>query len=138
MPELLAIMDGATPGAYGIWTLVLMIAGWFLKEWRENRKLSSADKLAKREGYAAQVQLLMNENRKLLADMHALRLEYDKHRKQCYAETEELRRMINVLQEDIDGLKAHAGEDALEILRLKESRPAGHEEALRSPPDCRA
>lgn len=132
MPDIFAsLLAQTTPSTYGIFVLVVMGAVYFWREWRDDRKLSSSDRLAKREGYAAQVELLMGENRKLLADMETLRIEYDDHRKLCYAETEQLRQMIIALQNEIEGLKRRAGNDALEILRLQQGHLTTYEQVLK-------
>jgi len=117
--ELGKILTEFTPGAYGIWTGVLMLAAWFLKEWRETRKLSADDRLARREGYARQVEMLMEENRKLGTDLREVRKEYDEHRKQCYEETDQLRAMIINLQNDVEGYKRKADTLSIELAALK-------------------
>tara|TARA_Y100001968_G_C19347626_1_gene712927 strand:- start:439 stop:819 length:381 start_codon:yes stop_codon:yes gene_type:complete len=86
------------PGALGVWALVIIGAVYFIKEWRENRKLSSEDKLALRDGYAHQVQMLMAENRSLGKDQSELREEYKKYRTACQEETDDLRNQIFALQ----------------------------------------
>lgn len=110
---------GWTPGGVGIWLVVIMVAGWMLKEWREYRKLSIEDRNARREGYAHQVEALMKENREQREDMRKLREEYDHHRKICQAETDQLREMIVNLESELQGLKRRVATDAIEILRLK-------------------
>lgn len=105
MQELISIAKEFTPGAWGIWTGVLMFAGWFFREWRETRKLSADDRLARRDGYAAQVQMLMTENRLLLADIADVRRQYDEHRKQCIEETNELRQRINDLEKSVSTMQ---------------------------------
>lgn len=110
---------GWTPGGVGIWLLVFMGLGWIGKEWREYRKLSIEDRNARREGYAQQVEALMQENRALMSDMRDLRKEYDDHRKICQAETDQLRDMIVSLEGEVQGLKRRATVDAIELVRLK-------------------
>lgn len=119
MSEIVAIFREFTPGAYGIWTGVLMFAAWFLKEWRETRKLSADDRLARREGYAKQVEQLMEENRKLGGDLRDVRKEYDDHRKQCYEETDQLRRIVIELRNEVEGYKRKADSLSMEIANLK-------------------
>lgn len=110
---------GWTPGAIGIWLGVLLIIGWFLKEYRETRKLSSNDKQARREGYAKQVEMLMGENRALLGDLQALRKEYDDHRQFCNAETKQLREMLVAVENEQSGISRKLTDANLEIARLK-------------------
>ena len=117
--DIAKIIGDFTPGAYGIWTGVLMFAGWFLKEWRETRKLSADDRLARREGYAKQVEMLMAENRRLGDDLRGVREEYDAHRKQCYEETDQLRRMILDGQYEIAGHKRKIDTLSLELAKMK-------------------
>lgn len=104
MKELISILQGFTPGTYGVWTGVLMFAGWWLREWRETRKLSAEDRLARREGYAKQVELLMGENRALHSDLATLRAEYDKYRDLCHRENDQLRAMVVKLEREVQAL----------------------------------
>lgn len=104
MNDLLSIFKEFTPGAYGIWSGVLMFAAWWLREWRETRKLSADDRLARREGYQKQVELLTAENRALMADQRALRSEYDQYRAMCHAETDQLRDQVVHLESRMAGM----------------------------------
>lgn len=104
-PELLQFLSTITPGGVGIWTGVLMLAGWFAREWRETRKLSAEDRQARREGYAKQVEMLAAENRKLLEDQSKLRREYDDYRHICQLETDNLREMLIGVQGELAGYK---------------------------------
>jgi predicted nucleic acid-binding Zn-ribbon protein len=108
-----------TPGAYGIWSGVLMFAAWWLREWRETRKMSAADRLARRDGYARQVETLMKENRALGQDLAALRKEYGEYRTLCHTETDQLREMIVASEDEIQGLKRKVSEQSTQIARLK-------------------
>lgn len=101
MHELAGILREFTPTSYGLVWVAIMFTIYLIREWRETRKMSSEDKLARRDGYARQVELLMNENRHLLEDQHKLRIEYDQHRRQCYEETERLRMMIVRLEHEV-------------------------------------
>lgn len=105
MQDLLTIFQSFTPGTTGIWTGVLMLAGWMVKEWRETRKLSLEDRLARREGYAKQVEMLTKENRELGIDLRKLRAEYDNYRILCHKENDQLRGMIIEQDDEIEGLK---------------------------------
>lgn len=96
---------GFTPGSYGIWTGVFMFAAWLAREWRETRKLSADDRLARREGYAKQVEMLAAENRRLLEDQAKLRKEYDDYRHLCQMETDSLRDMLIAVQGELAGYK---------------------------------
>lgn len=113
------LVKGFTPGAYGIWTGVLMFAAWFLKEWRETRKLSADDRLARREGYAKQVEMLMQENRALAGDLASLRREYDQYRQLCHSETDQLRTMVVRLEDEVAGHKRKVDVQSIEIARMK-------------------
>ena len=105
MNELAALLRDFTPGAYGIWTGVLMFAAWWLREWRETRKLSLDDRNARREGYAKQVELLMRENRALGEDIKSLRGQYDDYRVRCEGETDQLRTHIVALENRVTGFR---------------------------------
>lgn len=113
------ILREFTPGAVGVWTGVLMFAAWFLKEWRETRKLSAEDRQARREGYAKQVDMLTAENRKLGVDLRDIRQEYDAHRKQCYEETDQLRKMVMRNEDQIEGYKRQVDTLSLELAKIK-------------------
>lgn len=73
-----------TPGAVGIWFLVAMFAIYFIREWRETRKLSLEDRLARRDGYAKQVSGLQVENRELRAEVQRVMDTHDAYRKLCH------------------------------------------------------
>lgn len=105
MAELLAIFREFTPGTYGIWTGVLMFAAWLLREWRETRKLSADDRLARREGYAKQVESLSVENRNLRREIQEVRQAHDDYRRLCHAETDQLRQQIIEMQNYVAGLE---------------------------------
>jgi outer membrane murein-binding lipoprotein Lpp len=119
MTDLIPLLRQFTPGAYGIWTLVMMGAVFFAREWRETRKLSAEDRLARRDGYAKQVETLMAENRQLGADLRQVREEYDAHRRQCYQETDQLRKMIIDAQNEAAGSNRRIDTLSLEIAKLK-------------------
>lgn len=121
--EIRAILSEFTPGAAGVWTGVLMFAGWMLREWRENRKLSDADKQARRQGYEKQVQLLTGENRELAIDLRKLREEYDGYRKLCQAETEQLHRQNMEQEIEIATLRRRVDVQAIEIAQLSPPAP---------------
>lgn len=101
----------------GVWTGVLMFAGWMLKEWRETRKLSLDDRLARRDGYAKQVEMLMAENRKLGEDMSKLREEYDQYRQLCHRETDQLRGMVMNLENEVAGYKRKRDSHEIDAIR---------------------
>lgn len=112
MGDISKILAEFTPGAYGIWTGVLMFAGWWLKEWRETRKLSLDDRNARREGYAKQVAELTAENRSLRADLVAAEDRHDRYRHACQAETDQLRNDIRGLEDTITGFKRRLDQQA--------------------------
>lgn len=124
-PEFVAkVIADFTPGAAGIWTGVFMFAGWLAREWRETRKLSAEDRIARRDGYAKQVADLMKENREQREDTRKLREEYDLHRRQCQIETDQLRHMVVDLERKVEGLNRRIANDAMELARLG-GHPAG-------------
>ena len=107
MREVVEILltNGWTPGATGIWVLVLMGIAYAIREWRETRKLSAEDRQARREGYARQVEALMAENHALSDDLRLLRKEYDNYRKLCHEETDQLRTQVVELQNLVTGFE---------------------------------
>lgn len=114
-----SFLQAMTPGAYGIYGIFALIALRYLKEWRETRKLSSEDRLARREGYAKQVENLQDENRELSKDLRELREEYDGHRRQCFAETESLRQDLQRKEEEIIGLFRKVADLGMRLARLQ-------------------
>lgn len=117
MGDLADILRGFTPTTYSVVWVGAMITIYMIREWRETRKLSAEDKLARRDGYAKQVQMLMAENRQLLDDQRQLRQEYDAHRRLCQQETDQLRKMIIDLENEIQGLKRNRAVDAIQKIR---------------------
>lgn len=100
----LALLKDWAPQAYGIWTLVLLAIVYFAREYRETRKLSSDDRQARREGFAAHVESLQGENRSLRSDLFDLRREYDDYRRLCQHETNQLRDEVRHLEDKVVGL----------------------------------
>lgn len=120
--HLITITGGLTPGGVGIYLILLLIALRYLKEWRETRKLSLDDRLARREGYAKQVENLQNENRALSEDLRELREEYDGHRRQCFAETESLRQDLQRKEQEMVGLFRKVADLSMRLSRLQQPR----------------
>lgn len=121
MPELVKILETFTPGAYGIWAGVLMFAAWWLREWRETRKLSLEDRVARREGYAKELEGARTEIRNLGGDLRTLRSEYDNYRVLCHAETDQLRKMAMIAETEIEGLKRKLDDYAIRLMKLSEN-----------------
>lgn len=130
-----AFIAQITPGGVGIWTGVAMLAAWMLREWRENRKLSDADKQARRQGYEKEVAELRTLNRELRADMakareeaeareKAAREEHDRYRALCQQETDALRAKMLHLEFENAGMKRRLDTMALEMAALATSPPS--------------
>jgi len=122
--ELIArLMSTLTVGGAGIWTLVIMALAYFAREWRENRKLSADEKMARREGYEAQLNRFQQhldasraQNHALDDELREMRAEHTAYRRACERETdelrqthrretEELRREINQLRQAVEEYK---------------------------------
>ena len=116
-PELVGFLQGMTPGGYGIWAGVLMFLAYWVKEWRENRKLTAADRQARREGFEAQVALLMSENRSLRAEIMLVRKTHDDYRVLCHQETDQLRGQVIRLEDEVAGYKRRLDTHAQQIAR---------------------
>lgn len=129
----------------GLLAMILIAAiAHGLREWRLTRKLSLDDRLARRDGYAAQVSSLQAENRALREDMlvrdgkhyeeiQLVRHEYDEYRKLCEMENEQHRGAITALQDQVSGLKrrlATLGLEALNTIPARFRRPATEAAAL--------
>lgn len=121
-----------TPGAYGIWGIFVLVAGFIGKEWRETRKLSLEDRMARRDGYAKQVENLQKENRDLRADMTAAETRHDEYRRLCHAETDALRQNIIRLEGEVAGFKRRIDMQGMELARMKGIEPP----PMLSIPDC--
>ena len=117
MNDLLTIFRDFTPGAYGIWTGVLMLAAYFLREYRETRKLSLDDRLARRDGYAKQVEALSEEARRLRNDLAALEKRHDDYRRQCHVETDQLRDQVVFLENRLAGVLRKVADIAVRVAR---------------------
>lgn len=112
-----AIMRDFTPGAAGIWTLVAMMGLYLIREWRETRKLSAEDRLARREGYAKQVENLQAENRKLRGDIADMEQRHSDYRRLCHQETDQLRDQVVYLNNRISGLLRKLADVAIRAAR---------------------
>lgn len=113
----------------GQWGLVLSLTWcaflgsiYIIREWRETRKLSAEDRLALRDGYAAQVQNLQIENRDLRKELQGVMKAHDDYRALCHAETDQLRRMVMQLEAEIEGLKRNRAQDIVTDLRRSVKR----------------
>lgn len=122
MLELSKILADFTPGAYGIWTGVLLFMAHMIREWRETRKLSAEDRLARREGYAKQVASLMAENRSLREDLARMEAEHNAHRRSYHEETDALRKKVRVLEDEISEIMRSQTTDQNAIAGLIRSK----------------
>jgi DNA repair exonuclease SbcCD ATPase subunit len=113
------IASQVTLGSTGIWLVAALLALHFAREYRETRKLSLEDRLAKRDGYQRQVEHLMQENRSLRGDISRLHVEYDQYRHLCQEENDQLRRMIVELEKKVNGLERRVATDAITLARMK-------------------
>lgn len=118
MSEFSSFLSGMTPGGVGIWTGVLAFLTYWGKQYVEERKLSSADRQARREGFEAQVTLLMGENRALRAEITADRKAHADYRMLCHQETDQLRQQIILLEDKVAGYKREADTRAMYEARL--------------------
>lgn len=117
--NLAKLIADITPASVGTWVLVLMLGLYGLREWRETRKLSLEDRLARRDGYARQVEELHCENRELRNDLSRLHKEYDLYRHMCQEENSQLRDQIRRIEDTVAGLERRVATDAIELARLK-------------------
>lgn len=115
------IAANITPGAIGIWVLVIIALSYLFREWRLTRKLSLDDRLARRDGYAAQVASLQAENRKLRTEMdrrvRQMREESDAYRALCEAEHEQNRGEIRGLMDELAGYRRQRAHDQVAEIR---------------------
>lgn len=116
-------LQAMTPGAWGIWVLVLYFIQDNARQRLADRKLSLEDRQANREGFTKQLASVQGENRELRrelseqreafddfrAEAHAahaaLQKEYDGHREICFAETQQLRKDVLELENAKAGLE---------------------------------
>lgn len=113
----------------GILALVGLGVIYLVREWRATRKLTTEERQARREGFAAQVDLLMRELaecraecRGQLSDQQSLRRENDDFRRLAYQIQEQQRREILDLREEVEGLKRKQAHESGEIAKLKGGR----------------
>lgn len=111
------IIGQFTPGAAGVWTGVLMFAVYMIREWRETRKMSAEDRLARREGYAKQVESLQGENRQLRSDMAGMEERHENYRRLCHQETDQLRDQVVMLENRLAGLLRKMADVAIRAAR---------------------
>lgn len=111
------VLHDFTPGAAGVWTLVLMGFLYLVREWRETRKLSAEDRIARRDGYAHQVETLMQENRQQRAEMQTMRREADEYRRICQSENDQLRDEVLNLEHRVVGLTRKLADIAVRAAR---------------------
>ena len=107
-----------TPSAIGIWCIIAMFTLKFASEIRENRKLSSSDRQARREGFEKTVRLLTEENRLLQKDLSGLRAEYDNYRALCQSENDSLRKQVIDVEYEAAGLKRKLADQSRQIANL--------------------
>lgn len=117
MDDLALFFKSFTPGAWGIWTGVALFMYYMGKQYIEERKLSAADRAARREGYEKQIQMLTAENRAVMEMQGKLREEYDKYREICHKETDELREQSIRLENTVQGLRRRIDTIGLVIAR---------------------
>lgn len=109
------IIADFTPGSAGIWVLVCMFGIYFIREWRESRKLSIEDRLARRDGYAKQVASLQVENRELRTELHNVQQAHSAYRKLCHDETDQLRKQLQDIADEMQGYKRQFAQHMLSL-----------------------
>lgn len=117
-------IKGWEPQAYGVWTLVILVAAFLIREWRETRKLSADDRLARREGYAKQVEGLQRENRELRGELAEVRAAHDDYRRLCHAETDQLRAQVINLQTQVAGFERALSAKQIADIRNADEKPS--------------
>lgn len=117
MLEVAQFFKDFTPGAYTLLYLAVLATAYFVREWRETRKLSSEDRLARRDGYAKQVASLQAENRGLRADVADIEKRHDEYRRLCHAETDQLRDQVVMLENRMSGLLRKLADVAVRAAR---------------------
>lgn len=108
-----------TPGAVGIWLVVGMLGVYLSREYRLMRGMTPEDRLARRDGFQKQVELLLTENRSLRDEMHGMNENHEKYRQLCHQENDQLRGMLRSNADEIEGLKRKISTLSNEIAVLK-------------------
>ena len=132
MSEIVSFLPEMTAGGYGVWTGVVAFLAYWGKQYLEERKLTAADRQARREGFEAQVTLLMNENRALRLEMNADRIAHAEYRRLCHMETDQLRAQVILLENEVVGYKRKvdaAAVYAARALAKSEERAVAREDA---------
>lgn len=123
MMEIFSTLAKFSPGTIPGWALVALGLFYFFREWRETRKMSAEDRLARRDGYAKQVTDLTIENRALRADLVANEKLHSDYRRDCQRETDQLRGEIRSLEDEVSGLKRRIDGQGSAAARLLLSPP---------------
>jgi hypothetical protein len=113
------IIADITPSSVGVWILVFMAAIYVVREWRLTRQMTLEDRLARRDGYARQVETLMVENRSLRAEMHVMNENHEAYRKLCHQENDQLRDMIINLETEVEALKRLRAQDQIAAVKRR-------------------
>lgn len=121
--SLVAFFQDMTPGGVGIWTGVIAFLTYWGKQTLEERKLSSSDRQARREGFEKQVQILQDENRDLRIEMAADRKAHADYRNLCHQETDQLRQQVIRLEDELNGYKRQVDTRTIYALRSPEPDP---------------
>lgn len=124
LPPVSAFISEFTPGAMLLAYMAAIVTFHYWKSWREDKKLSQDDRQAKREGFARQTEILMRqigdlnaENRLLRADLLQNEQTHSEYRRQCQAETEQLRNEIVGMQQQMAGVLRKAADIAVRAAR---------------------
>lgn len=122
----LAMLKDWAPQAYGIWTLVLIALLYFAREYRETRKLSAADRQARREGFTWQVENLQDENRELRRELTSVNRDFDDYRRNCQTETNQLRSEVRELEDKYASLERRFDAQAQALPRVIDAKLRGN------------
>jgi predicted nuclease with TOPRIM domain len=119
MDEIAHLLPDMSAGAYGIWLVAGMLLVKFMAEYRLMRGLTPEDRLARRDGYQKQVEILLEENRKLRLEMHQMNEHHEGYRQLCHAENDQLRQMLSTNADETEGLKRKIADLSMQIATLK-------------------
>lgn len=96
--------DKATPSTLPIWLIAVMVGEWWFRNRRADRKLSNEDRQANREGFAAQVKAVTDENKYLRDAIIASERELVNSRRLCREENDQLRDEVMQIERRVSGL----------------------------------
>jgi len=107
---------------WGGWSLFFLALLWWIRGIPDRRRAESDADAALRSDYGIHMERLEGENEKLRDRLAQLEIEYEKHRKECRKETDELHELIRSMKKHMDGLEAAIRQNSQSTAMLLDSK----------------